>query len=73
MEQKLDKILKLSEVLNITALSKCTIWLYIKKGLFPASVKLGPRRIGWFESDIQDWLLSKKEERELERVKNGNN
>lgn len=60
MEQKLERILKLKEVVSIVGISRSSVFNYIKKGLFPTSVSLGPRRIGWFESDIQDWILSRK-------------
>ena len=39
-----------------TGLSRSTIYLYMSKGLFPASISLGSRAIGWLESDIDEWL-----------------
>ena len=39
-----------------TGLSRSTIYLYMSKGIFPASISLGSRAIGWLESDIDAWL-----------------
>lgn len=33
-------------------------------GLFPKRVKLGNNRVGWVESEVQDWLQSRIDERD---------
>ncbi|MEM7621429.1 MAG: AlpA family transcriptional regulator [Pseudomonadota bacterium] len=53
------RILRLPEVKAMTGLSRSTIYAYKKAGLFPATIKLGPRSIGWIEQDIIDWIESK--------------
>ena len=40
-------------------LSRSTICLHIKKGMFPKPVPLGPRAVGWLESDIGDWIAER--------------
>jgi prophage regulatory protein len=37
-------------------------WVYaaMKRGEFPASVKLGARAIGWRSSDVLAWLASRE-------------
>jgi prophage regulatory protein len=42
-----------------TGLSRSTLYLYIKEGTFPASVSLGPRAVGWLESDVSDWISAR--------------
>jgi prophage regulatory protein len=42
-----------------TGLSRSTIYLYIKNGVFPKPVPLGPRAVGWLESDIGDWIAER--------------
>jgi prophage regulatory protein len=51
-----ERILAKKEVMHLTGLSKSTIYLYIQHGIFPASIKIGLRRVGWVESEINDWL-----------------
>lgn len=55
------KILNVKQVSEITGLSKETIWRYRKLGQFPSSMKIGIRGIGWLQSDIETWILGKKE------------
>lgn len=58
-----NAILKLPDVINICRLSKTSIYDAIKKGEFPAQVKLSIRSSGWLRSEIDQWLESKKRAR----------
>ncbi|MCB1943977.1 MAG: AlpA family transcriptional regulator, partial [Candidatus Accumulibacter sp.] len=42
-----------------TGLSRSTIYLRIADGSFPRPVSLGPRAVGWLESEVDDWLASR--------------
>jgi prophage regulatory protein len=33
-----------------------TLYARINAGTFPAPVSLGPRAVGWIESDVQRWV-----------------
>lgn len=55
-----QKILRLKAVMDWTGLSRSTIYAMIKNGLFPQSVSLGARSVGWLEADIQGWITSRK-------------
>jgi prophage regulatory protein len=37
-------------------------WLHeaVKRGTFPAPVKLGTRAVGWRRSDVEAWLSSRE-------------
>jgi prophage regulatory protein len=50
------RVNRLPVVTYKTGLSRSTIYLYMSKGIFPASISLGMRAIGWLESDIDEWL-----------------
>jgi prophage regulatory protein len=50
------RILRLASVIDITGLSRSTIYLRISEGTFPKQVSLGARAIGWRKEDIQEWL-----------------
>ena len=54
-------ILRLNNVKARTGLSRSTIYERIKEGDFPAQVSLGPRAVGWLESDINDWISAQVE------------
>jgi prophage regulatory protein len=50
------KILKIREVLELTGLSRSALYLYIQNEQFPRQIKLGPRRVGWVEDEVVDWV-----------------
>lgn len=61
------KMLRLPTVIELTGLSRSSIYLRMSKDEFPQSVSLGGRAIAWLEEDINQWLELKisasKEER----------
>ena len=54
------RIMRLDEVKKITGLSKASIYRFEKNGDFPKKVNIGKRSVGWFENEIEDFLLSLK-------------
>ena len=53
------RIIRLSEVIPRTGLSRSTIYNLINEGSFPTKIKLGARSIGFLESDISSWILDR--------------
>lgn len=49
------KFMKLPDVIERTGLSRSTIYLLMKKGDFPAQIKLGGKSVAWLEDDIRQW------------------
>lgn len=58
------RIIRLSEVLVSTGLARSTVYKYVADGSFPKPVSLGDRAVGWVESEVQDWVLARIEERD---------
>lgn len=59
------RILRLSEVLESTSLSKSTLYRRMDAGEFPQRLKLGgadSRAVGWFEEDVDAWMDRLKRE-----------
>lgn len=54
-----QRFIKLQAVMNITGLSRSTIYRYIADGHFPRQVSLGTRNTAWLESEIQSWIKDK--------------
>jgi len=50
------RILRRQDVRNRIGLPKSTIYALIKKGQFPAPIKLSERNSGWLESEIDSWV-----------------
>lgn len=53
------KILRLPAVMAMLGVSKPTIYLWIKRGAFPAPLKIGPKASGWLLSEIESWLAER--------------
>ena len=53
-----ETILRLPKVIEVTGLSRSSIFSMIKDGTldFPQPIRLGKRAIGWKHSEIQAWL-----------------
>jgi prophage regulatory protein len=49
-------ILRISQVRERTGLSRSTIYNYMSAGKFPRAYALGPRTVGWLESEINQWI-----------------
>ena len=56
-----NRILRLPEVKSSVGLARSTIYARIEEGTFPKPISLGPRAVGWLESEIQDWVRQKVE------------
>lgn len=51
-----DKFLRLPQVIEMTGLSRSTIYLRMNEGTFPCSYKIGEYAVAWLESDIEGWI-----------------
>jgi prophage regulatory protein len=61
-------IIRRKQVEARTGLSRSTIYLRMAEGNFPKPVNIGPRAVGWIESEVTDWLNTRVEQ---SRNKNG--
>jgi prophage regulatory protein len=50
-----DRIIRITEVIAMTGLSRSGIYAAIKEGTFPAQLKLSVRSSGWLESEVIAW------------------
>ena len=56
MTLQLERYLREQQVLEVTTLSRATLWREIKAGRFPRQVRLSPGRVGWRVSEVTRWL-----------------
>jgi prophage regulatory protein len=57
------RVLRKPELMTRVPLSDATIWRLEKAGKFPKRIRIGGQAVGWFESEINDWLQKKADER----------
>lgn len=60
----MQRLLRLPQVIERTALRRSTIYEMMQAGTFPKPVKLNLRSNGWLENEISDWLESRIADRE---------
>lgn len=58
MTESIDRILRLSTVLDLTGLSRSTLYRKIQTGSFPRQVAISTRCAGWRESAIKRWMMN---------------
>ena len=57
--RQVSRIVRLPEVKAMTGLSRTTLYDRMKDGLFPHSLSLGGRAVGWLEDDITRWIAAR--------------
>ena len=53
------RILRLPAVLSRIGVSRSTVYRLIASGHFPAPRRLGPNSVGWWEADVEAWVVSR--------------
>lgn len=61
------RFMKLPEVLELSGKSRSSIYAAIKKGEFPAPVKLSTRSSAWIRSEIAAWAESRVKASRVEK------
>lgn len=60
MDTPRKRILRISDVVAETGLSRTTIWRLSRKGGFPPAIKLTPTAIGWHADEVRAWVESRE-------------
>ena len=63
-----SKFLRLPQVIDRTGYRKTAIYERFQQGDFPRPVKLGPRAVGWLDSEVEEWMRSRLKARDAEEV-----
>ncbi|GKX43109.1 transcriptional regulator [Pectobacterium carotovorum subsp. carotovorum] len=58
-----NTLIRLSGVMKKTGLKKSWIYLLMKQGDFPQTVKIGARSVAWVESEVNDWIAARISQR----------
>ncbi|RYG86451.1 MAG: AlpA family phage regulatory protein [Alphaproteobacteria bacterium] len=56
MSETSERILRLPAVLDLTGLSRATLYRRIQTGHFPKQIAISIRCAGWRQSEVDDWL-----------------
>ncbi len=53
------KFLRIQDVMSLTGLGRSTIYKFMDEDIFPKTIPLGGRAVGWLESEIEEWMESR--------------
>lgn len=67
-----ERLLRLEEVSYKVGISQSCIRSKMKKGEFPQCIHISSTQVAWLESEINEWIQEKVQERE-EKLKKGKN
>ena len=51
-----DRLVGIHEVQELTSLSHSSLYSFMRQGLFPKPLRVGPKAVRWLESDLQQWM-----------------
>lgn len=63
------RILRLPEVISRVGLKRASIYSHMSQGSFPKPIALGPRAVGWVETEIDAWIAVRVQARVIPDVK----
>ncbi len=53
------RLIRMPEVEALSGLRQSMVYSLMAKGQFPASIKSGPRTVGWIESEVTAWVAAR--------------
>ncbi|UTW11981.1 AlpA family transcriptional regulator [Marinobacterium rhizophilum] len=59
------RLLRLPEVMYLTALSRSNLYRKIQAGTFPAAARTGSNSVAWVEEEVLAWIQARIDERGL--------
>lgn len=59
-DRRTDTLLRVKQVKARTNLSEATIYRRTANGTFPPKQEMGPKMVGWYETDVGEWIADPK-------------
>ncbi len=54
------RLLRLREVLEFVGVSEETLMLWVRRGIFPRPLEIGPRARAWRQDEISAWIQTRE-------------
>ena len=55
-----NRVLRLAQVMDMSGLSKASIYRLGKLGRFPMPFRIGIAAVGWDEAEVEFWIFERK-------------
>jgi len=66
--ERSTRLLRLKQVINLTGLSRSTVYALMNRNQFPHSFPIGYRAVAWLEKDVEKWIHHKIATRQLQPI-----
>lgn len=60
-----QRIIRIAELPAFVGIGRSQIYEQIKRGEFPKPIPLGPRAVGWLETEVSAWQAKRIAQREV--------
>ena len=58
-----DQLLRLPDVMHLTALSRSRLYKLVQSDEFPRALKIGPRARAWSKNEVLAWIAQRQRTR----------
>ena len=58
--EKIDRLIRMRELVGIVSMSRANIYRMVKEGKFPKWIKLAERTSAWRLSEIEAWIKDRE-------------
>jgi len=59
------RFMRAPEVIDRCGIKRSTLWEAVKRGTFPAPVRIGPNATAWISTEVESWMRDRiRESRE---------
>lgn len=59
MDTMKNRLMTVSDVMELTGMGRTTLYLYVKNGKFPSPIKITTRKIRWDREIVEKWLIDR--------------
>ena len=66
-----ERIIRIKQVMDKIGLGRTKVYQMVESGDLPKPVRLGPRAVGFLESEIDEWIDARVAERDGKKDKRG--
>ena len=56
-----SRFLRLPEVIELTGVSRSTIYRWMANGEFPKQISIGGNTVAWLEAEVEEWIHTRTE------------
>lgn len=61
-----ERVLRIKQTVQKSGKSRSAIYYDISQGTFPKPIRIGARSVGWLETEVDAWILSKRAAKDAE-------